>query len=101
MTLKQDLGQRIQTIRKSKKITQDQLSELVGIDPKNISRIEKGNNYPAPETICAIAKALGVDVYELFVFNEINYEKMKEELISSLNDKKNILYLYKCLKLNL
>mgnify|MGYP002711239257 CR=1 FL=1 len=49
MTLKQDLGQRIQKLRKDKKITQEQLAEMVGIDPKNISRIEKGNNYPTAE----------------------------------------------------
>ncbi len=50
MTLKRDLGQKIQQLRKDKKITQERLAELVGIDPKNISRIENGNNYPTAET---------------------------------------------------
>ena len=62
MTLKQDLGQRIQKLRKDKKITQEQLAEMVGIDPKNISRIEKGNNYPTAENLTSIAKALHVDI---------------------------------------
>ena len=98
MTLKQDLGQRIQKLRKDKKITQEQLAEMVGIDPKNISRIEKGNNYPTAENLTSIAKALHVDIYELFVFNSIPLEQMKQEIINSLNSEKNILHLYQCLK---
>lgn len=98
MTLKQDLGQRIQKLRKDRKITQEQLAEMVGIDPKNISRIEKGNNYPTAENLTSIAKALNVDIYELFVFNSIPLEQMKEEIINSLNSEKNILHLYQCLK---
>ena len=98
MTLKQNLGQKIQSLRKERKLTQEALAEIVGIDPKNISKIENGNNYPSPETLSGIASALRVDVYELFVFNSNPYETMKDEIIESLNDDKNILYLYKCLK---
>lgn len=98
MTLKQDLGQRIQKLRKDKKITQEQLAEMVGIDPKNISRIEKGNNYPTAENLTSIAKALNVDIYELFVFNKIPLTQMKEEIIEALDNEKNILHLYQCLK---
>ncbi len=98
MTLKQNLGQKIQRLRKELKLTQEALAEIVGIDPKNISKIENGNNYPSPETLTAIAAALKVDIYELFVFSAIPYDEMKEEIINSLNCDKNILYLYKCLK---
>lgn len=99
MILKVQLGKKIQLLRKQKKMTQDKFAELIGIDPKSVSKIENGNNYPAAETLVSIAKALGVDVYELFVFeNEISYEAMKQEIIASLNDKKNILYLYRILR---
>ena len=98
MTLKQDLGQRIQYLRKEKKLTQEVLAELVGIDQKNISKIENGNNYSAAETLTAIAKALEVDVYELFVFNKIPYEQMREEVLIALENDRTLLYLYKCLK---
>lgn len=99
MTLKQELGAKIQKLRKSKKLTQEQLAELVGIDPKNISRIENGNNYPTAENLTSIAKALNVEIYELFVFNSIPYDVMKSEIITALENDKNILYLYKCLKI--
>ncbi|MBQ8460098.1 helix-turn-helix transcriptional regulator [bacterium] len=99
MSLKCNLGKRIQDLRKNRKMTQDQLAEIVGIDTKNISKIENGRNYPTAENLNAIANALEVDVYELFVFNEIPYEEMKSEIINSLNNEKNIIYLYKSLKL--
>lgn len=98
MLLKQALGQNIQRLRKTKKITQEKLAELVGIDQKNISKIENGNNYPTAENLTAIAVALNVNIYELFVFNNIPYEDMKKELLDALEDKHKVLYLYKCLK---
>lgn len=99
MNLKKVLGQRIQDLRKSKKLTQDKLAELVGIDPKNISKIENGNNYPTAETLSSIAQALDVEIYELFLFDsEIPYETMKEEIISALDNEQTVLYLYKKLK---
>lgn len=98
MTLKQKLGKRIQEIRKQQKLTQEKFAEIIGIDPKNVSKIENGLNYPSSETITAIAEALGVDIYELFVFDDIPYEKMKQEIINSLDNEKTIVQLYKSLK---
>lgn len=98
MALKQQLGENIQKLRKARKITQEQLAEFVGIDPKNISRIEKGNNYPTAENLSLIANALGVDIYELFVFDDISYDKMRKEILNALDNDKNVLQLYRCLK---
>lgn len=98
MLLKQALGQNIQRLRKRQKITQEKLAELVGIDQKNISKIENGNNYPTAENLTAIANALNVNIYELFVFNNIPYEEMKKELLKAIENKDKVLYLYKCLK---
>ncbi len=99
MCFKKKLGKRIQVLRKQKNLTQDKLAELVGIDAKNISKIENGNNFPSPSTISALAVALDINIYELFIFdNDIDYEKMKSEIIDSLESKENILKLYKVLK---
>ena len=99
MYLKKNLGKRIQEIRKQNKLTQEKLAEIVCIDPKSISQIEVGNNYPSAETLETIAKALNVNIYELFIFdNDINYDKMKDEIIQSLCKKENILTLYKSIK---
>lgn len=99
MLLKKELGKKIQKLRKSSKITQEKLAEIIGIDPKNVSRIENGNTYPSSETLMAIANALNVNVYELFVFNDdIPYAQMKQEIISALDNDRIILYLYRQLK---
>lgn len=37
-------------LRKSKRITQDVLAEQIGIDSKNVSKIEDGNHFPSAET---------------------------------------------------
>lgn len=97
MKLKEELGKNIKSFRKKHNITQEKLAEQIGIDPKNLSKIEQGKNYPSAETITAIAKTLGINLYELFVFNEIPYEKMKQEIISALDNEKNIVALYNCL----
>lgn len=100
MSLKYQLGQKIQGLRKKQRLTQEKFAELIGIDPKNVSKIENGNNYPSSETLTSIAAALNVDIYELFVFkSEISYDDMRKEIIGSLDDKKTILYLYEMLKL--
>ena len=84
--IKKILGARIQYIRKSLKMTQEQLAERIGIEPQNVSRIEIGKNYPAPDNLTKIAAALGVEVYELFVFGEEkSVPAMKKFVISELN----------------
>ena len=99
MFLKEQLGLNIKKLRKSKKLTQEQLAEMINIDPKNVSRLEKGNNYPSPETLWSIAKALEVDVYELFVFKDtLPYDDMRKELLEVMKDDKTVLYLYQMLK---
>ncbi len=100
MSLKHQLGQKIQILRKKRRLTQEKFAELIGIDPKNVSKIENGNNYPSSETLTSIAKALDVDIYELFVFKqERSYEEMKAEILKALDNEKDVLYLYQMLKL--
>ncbi len=100
MNLKEKLGRQIQLIRKKQKMTQEQLAKIIGIDPKSISKIEKGNNYPSPDNLEAIARVLGVSVYEFFLFEETkSVEMMKNEIINAINrDHKTLMYLYHMLK---
>ena len=42
MNIKKDFGQRIKELRNKKGITQYQLAEMAGIDPKHMSHIETG-----------------------------------------------------------
>lgn len=90
------LGKRIKELRKNLNFSQEQLAELIGIEPNNLSRIENGKNYPTAENLSKIANALSVSPEKLFAFNHHkNYEEIKKELIESLNDEKFGRMLYK------
>ncbi|HEY6872291.1 MAG TPA: helix-turn-helix transcriptional regulator [Geobacteraceae bacterium] len=68
---KELLGLRIRELRKNKGLSQDQLSEKIGIDPKHLSRIELGKSFPYMETLENIAAALDVELEALFRFRHM------------------------------
>ncbi|UYZ85021.1 helix-turn-helix domain-containing protein [Entomomonas sp. E2T0] len=61
-----DVGQQIRRIRKLKLLSQESLSEKIGIDPKSLGRIEKGDYYPAMDTLYRLSVALKVPIQDLF-----------------------------------
>ncbi|BCB96118.1 hypothetical protein JZK55_10400 [Dissulfurispira thermophila] len=75
-TTKELLGARIKELRKAKRLSQEQLSEKINIDPKHLSRIEVGKSYPSLDTLEKIAMALDVEIKELFEF--IHHTTTKE-----------------------
>lgn len=78
-----NLGKRIKELRKNKKLTQEQLAENVGIEQKQICRIENGACFTTFETLDKIASTLDVEITDLFKYNHLN---SKETLIKSLNE---------------
>ena len=56
------IGLRIQTLRKMKKLSQDELARIAGVQRTHLSRIEAGKYAVTLETIQAIAEALGMTV---------------------------------------
>ena len=67
-TIKKLLGKRIREIRKSRRITQEQLAEMLGIGPANISYIENGKFTPSMENFEKMVEIFGVEPYELYQF---------------------------------
>ena len=67
-TIKKLLGERIREIRKSCRITQEQLAEMLGIGPANISYIENGKFAPSMENFEKMVEIFGVEPYELYKF---------------------------------
>lgn len=94
---KKQLGLKIRTLRKLKKITQEKLSEIVDISPRQMVKIEMGQVYPSVEVLQKIACALDVPIVNLFD-NEYydDYEILKEKLHSKIDklNEKNIRFLY-------
>lgn len=83
-TKKELLGMRIKEFRENRKFTQDKLAEMVGIDPKHLSRIENGRNYPSFETLEKILDSLNVSYEDIF-----NYSHFitKDDMIEQINAK--------------
>lgn len=71
------LGMRIKEIRQSRKMSQDKLSEKLGIDPKYLSRIEVGKATPSLDLLMKTAGFLDIDLKELFEFT--HFEKAAEK----------------------
>ena len=70
MDIKRAVGKRIKIVRQRSGLTQDQLAEQVGLSPKYISGIERGVENPTMDTLLRLAKVLGVESYDLFLFGE-------------------------------
>ena len=66
--LRQQFGQRLVAIRRSRGLTQEQFAEFVGISVDFLSLIERGVNAPSFETLEQLAERLGVPVAFLFTF---------------------------------
>ena len=64
--LQETLSQNIKLYRKGK-FTQETLAEKIGVSSQNINNIEGKRRFPRTDTLVKIADALGVEVYQLFV----------------------------------
>lgn len=63
-------------------MTQEQLAEKSGVTVKYISDIECSISFPSASVISAIAKALGIPEYKLFVPEDIKHETYDDTYIS-------------------
>lgn len=90
--LKKLLGQRIRELRKSKKITQEQLAEKLGIGTANISYIENGKFAPSFENFEKLVNIFEVEPCELYKFPlQKSNDEIKKELFSAINNNDELL----------
>ena len=87
MNIKKDFGLRIKELRNKKGITQSQMAELTGIDPKHMSHIETGRSFPKADLIEKFAAALGVEYTDLFKTEHLQDRKtVINSITTKLND---------------
>lgn len=81
------LGQRIRVLRKSKCLTQEQLGAECGINYKYIGAIERGEENPSLSVLQKISESLGVELWELFRFQneEKDPVKLRKIVIDIIN----------------
>ena len=87
-----NFGKILRDFRIKNKLTQEQLSEKLGISLKYISRIENGNNGVKTQTLINYMNILGITpntIYASFITNGNAAKDIKiSEKLSSLSDEK-------------
>lgn len=85
--LKKIFGKKLRLIRKSKKLTQEKLSELADLDPQHYCKIEAGTYFPSSKTLVKIANTFGIEISELFKNDNSENEDLEKLLfeIKQLN----------------
>ena len=78
------LGEKIKTLRKSAKYTQEVFSEKIGIEPQNLSRIERGLNFPSLATFLKIAEVLNIKPNDLLDVESYMEENLLENTIINI-----------------
>jgi transcriptional regulator with XRE-family HTH domain len=81
-----EIGQRIRKIRKSRKLSQEELAEKIGISTTHMSHIETGNTKMSLPVFVDIAEALEVRTDELLHDNNINNRNAALEEIVRILD---------------
>lgn len=100
-SLKSKFGKRIKELRKSNGYTQEEVAEMIGIEPTNLSKMENGLHFPQSEKLEKLANVFKVNVMELFDFEHF---QEREALIEEINtylhstSNKNVEMVYKFIK---
>ena len=80
------IGEKIKNTRKSRKISQEKLAEMISMNHRSIVRIENGHTLPTLETLEKLSDALDVDVT---YFLEQQTFKNKTEIIKDITNLAN------------
>jgi transcriptional regulator with XRE-family HTH domain len=66
MDVKTVIGLRIKELRRAKGYSQERLAEIVGINPKYLSSIERGEENPTLDLFIRLSQGLKVGIDEIF-----------------------------------
>ena len=72
------VGERLRAIREMKKMSQGDIEKRTGLLRCYISRVENGHTVPAIETLEKMARAMEIELYQLFF--DSNGSKQPQEL---------------------
>ena len=100
-SLKKKFGKRVKELRKKEGLTQEQVAEIVNIEPPNISKMENGLHFPQPENIEKLSKALNVEIKELFDFSHLMQdEKLIDDITKELKNlpSSELMYIFKTIQ---
>lgn len=73
------MADRLRTLRKQAKLSQDRLGAIAGIDGGAVSQTERARNVPTLETVEKLAAALGIDAAWLAYGHEAHWQFRKKQ----------------------
>ena len=81
IVIKKGFGNRLKILRKSQNLTQEKLAEKIGINLRQLARIEAGESFVTADTLFNICKVLGISPNVLFEFEIQELEKKEENML--------------------
>lgn len=78
------IGEKIIELRKAKKMTQEQLADLLGVSAPAVSKWETDSSYPDITMLCPLARALGTDVDTLLSYEETLSEEKHGQYMTEI-----------------
>ena len=72
-----EFGLRLRKIRRSKKLTQKDISKQLNISRQAYSNYEQGRCLPPPDTLADLSILLNTNLFILFIQDSINQQKFK------------------------
>jgi transcriptional regulator with XRE-family HTH domain len=84
--LRLTLGRNIKFFRRLRSLSQMELAEKADISIAFLSNIERGNKWPYPDTLVNLAKALEVEVCELFQDGKAASAEPEKKLLTKFLD---------------
>jgi transcriptional regulator with XRE-family HTH domain len=83
--IKKLLGEQVRKLRKEKGISQEELGAKAELHYTYIGAIERGERNCSIDSLQKIAKGLGIEIPELFVYRaEINAAQLKKRIINEM-----------------
>jgi len=85
--IREVLAKNIKENRRKCGFSQDKLAELASISSQYLATVETCRKFPTPEVLDRLAKALGIETYELFMFSSTpqqELEKLRQDIIGEV-----------------
>ena len=84
---KELIGGRIKSLRESKGLTQEGLAEIMDINAKYLSNIERGKENPTLDMLIKFVDALEVEMWEIFDFgHEVGLKELRDTISKFMKD---------------
>ena len=85
-----ELGKFLAKLRNEKKLTQDDLANMLYIDKRKISRWECGNCTPDFDMLIKLSEILDVSLYELSICRRLDKEKLSDKVLNKFKSIKDL-----------